>query len=159
MKKFLFDCGTRDVTASIGIAALRVMVALMMLAGHGLPKLQGFANRKDLFYQPDFFPLNQLSPQMNLTAAIAAEVGASVLIILGLSTRPAAFVLGMSMVVAVFGFHQDAAWFVKPPTIMEAKELGLMYLIPLVTLILTGGGLFSLDRLIYHERDRKRRRW
>jgi len=157
MKKFLFDCGTRDLTASVGIAALRVMVGLMMLIGHGLPKLQGFESRKDFFYRPDFFPLKYLTPQMYLSAAIVAEVGASLLIIVGLATRPAAFVLGMAMVVAVFGFHHDAAWFVKPPTILEAKELGLMYLIPLMAIILTGGGLFSLDRLVYQER--RRRRW
>ena len=158
MKKLLFDCGTPDLTASIGIAALRVMLGLMMLIGHGLPKLQGFADRKDFFYRPDFFPLKYLSPQLNLSAAIAAEVGASVLIILGLATRPAAFVLGLSMVVAVFGFHHDAPWFVKPPTILEAKELGLMYLIPLVAIILSGPGLISLDRLIQGD-ERRRRRW
>lgn len=157
MKKFFFDCGTRDLTASIGIAALRVMLGLMMLIGHGWPKLQGYGARKDLFFVPDFFPLKYLTPPLSLMAVTAAEVGASLLIIVGLATRPAAFVLGMTLVVAVFSFHHDAAWFVAPPTLMEAKELGLLYLIPLVAIILTGGGLVSLDCLFYKER--KRRRW
>jgi putative oxidoreductase len=157
MKRFLFDCGTRDVTASVGILALRVMTGLMMLIGHGWPKLTEFSQRKELFYVPDFFPLRYMSPPVSLVASITAEVGASVLIIMGLATRPAAFLLGFAMVVAVFDFHQGAPWFVKPPTIMEAKELGLMYLIPMIAIIFSGAGLFSVDSALYQES--KRRRW
>jgi putative oxidoreductase len=157
MKKFLFDCGTRDTTASLGILALRVLTGLMMLIGHGLPKFRDYGVRKDLFYVPDFFPLHYMSPPVSLAAAIAAELVAAALIILGLATRPAAFVLGFSMVVAAFGFHGASAWFVSPPTIFEAKELALLYLIPMIAIILTGGGSFSLDAAIYKEG--KRRRW
>lgn len=157
MKKFFFDCGTRDATASLGILALRVLIGLMMLIGHGIPKIQEYAARKDLFYVPDFFPLKYMSPPVSLMAAITAEVAASALIILGLATRPAAFLLGFSMIVAVFGFHEPAPWFVKPPTIMDAKELGLLYLIPMIAIILSGAGAFSLDAALY--RDTKRRRW
>lgn len=157
MKKFFFDCGTRDVTASQGILALRVMLGLMMLIGHGIPKIAAYAATKDLFYVPEFFPLKFLSPPLSLMACIGAEVVASILIILGLATRPAAFVLAFSLVVAVFGFHATAPWFVALPTLVDAKELGLLYLIPLVALILTGSGAYSLDAGLY--REGKRRRW
>ena len=157
MKKFLFDCGTRDATASQGVLALRVMLGLMMLFGHGIPKIAGYAAHKDLFYVPDFFPLSYLSPPLSLMACIGAEVGASILILLGLATRPAAFVLGFSLVVAVFGAQAAAPWFVAPPTVLNAKELGLLYLIPLVAIILTGAGAYSLDAGLY--RESKRRRW
>lgn len=157
MKKFLFDCGTRDATASIGIAALRLMIGLMMMIGHGLPKLQEYGARKDLFFVPDFFPLKYISPPLSLMVSIGAEVGAAALIILGLATRPAAFFLGMTMVVAAFDFHEAAPWFVKPPTIVEAKELAILYLIPMIALILTGAGSFSCDAGLY--RESKRRRW
>lgn len=157
MKKFLFDCGTRDATASVGILALRVMIGLMMLIGHGIPKIQEYSTRKDLFYVPDFFPLKFLSPPLSLMACIAAEAGAAVLIILGLATRPAAFVLGFAMVVVAFGFHGSAPWFVKPPTVTDAKELGLLYLIPMIAIILSGAGAYSIDAGLY--REGKRRRW
>ncbi len=157
MKKFLFDCGTRDAPASQGILALRVMTGLMMLIGHGIPKIQHYAAIKDLFYVPEFFPLNHLTPPLSLMACIGAEVVASLCIILGLATRPAAFVLGFCMVVAVFGLQAAAPWFVALPTLVEAKELGLLYLIPLVALILSGGGAYSLDAGLY--REGKRRRW
>jgi putative oxidoreductase len=157
MKKFLFDCGTRDATASLGFLALRVMVGLMMLIGHGIPKIQEFATRKTLFYVPDVLPFSLMSPPVSLALCIGAEVGAAVLIIVGLATRPAAFVLGLNMVVAAFGFLGTAPWFVKPPTVTDAKELSLMYAIPLMAIILAGAGSFSLDALIY--KDSKRRRW
>jgi putative oxidoreductase len=89
--------------------------------------------------------------------SVGAEVVAALLIIVGLATRPAAFVLGMTMVVAAFDFHGSSPWFVKPPTVYDAKELALLYLIPMIALILTGGGAYSLDAGLY--RDSKRRRW
>lgn len=157
MKKFFFDCGTRDATASAGILALRVMIGLMMLVGHGMPKLLNYSAHKDSFYRPDFFPLHYLSPPVSLLACIAAEVGASLLIIFGLATRPAAFILGFTMVVASFGVLGAAPWFVAPPDIVNAKELGLLYLIPLVAIILSGAGALSFDAGLY--REGKRRRW
>jgi uncharacterized membrane protein YphA (DoxX/SURF4 family) len=61
------------------------------------------------------------------------------------------------MVIAVFGFHGTAPWFVSPPTIVDTKELGLLYLIPMVVLIITGSGAYSIDATLH--RDVKRRRW
>ena len=157
MKKLLFDYGTRDATASQGIFALRVMIGLMLLIGHGIPHIRHYAALKDSFYVAELFPLNHLSPPLSLMVCIGAEVGAAVLIILGLATRPAAFVLAFSMVVAVFGKLAGAPWFCTPPDIVNAKELGLLYLIPLVAIILTGAGAWSLDARIYKENRYRRR--
>jgi len=157
MKKLFFDCGTRDTVASIGILALRVMIGLMMLIGHGIPKIQQFEARKDFFFVPDFFPLKFMSPAVSLMACIGAEVIGSVLIIIGLATRPAAFLLGFSLVIAAFSFLGATPWFFSPPTLVESKELPLLYLIPVITIILTGAGGYSLDAAIH--KDGKRRRW
>lgn len=155
MKKFFFDCGTRDTTASVALLALRLMIGLMMFIGHGLPKLQGFSSIKK-WYVPDFFPLHYMTPSISLVATIIAELGASALIILGLATRPAAFVLGFTMVVAAFGVHGADPWFMGPG-VPAAKEMALLYLIPMIAIILAGGGAFSLDAAIH--KDGKRRRW
>ncbi|MEX1048120.1 MAG: DoxX family protein [Akkermansiaceae bacterium] len=154
MKKILFDCGTRDSLAAPGLLFFRVSVGLMMLIGHGIPKIQKFAQMKDGFYVPDFFPLYYLSPMMSLIGLILAEVGAASLIVLGLLTRPAAFILGFAMVVAAFGRHAPDPWFFAGG---PAKELALMYLIPAITLILTGAGAYSFDAAIH--KDSRRRRW
>jgi len=155
MKRFFFDCGTRDATASLGFLALRVMVGLMMLIGHGLPKIRNHATLKEFFYVPDFLPVSW-APAC-LMACIGAEVVASSLIIIGFATRPAAFVLGFTMVVAAFGKMGSAPWFLSGPTLIETKELSLIYLIPLIAIILAGAGNYSLDSVFY--RDPKRRRW
>jgi putative oxidoreductase len=155
MKRILFDCGTRDITASIGIVALRLMIGSMMLIGHGLPKLENYAKLKDKF-ELKIFPFDQFASSVNLMLTIAAEVGAAALIAIGLCTRPAAFVLGFTMVVAAFGVLGGAPWFLGPG-VTAAKEPALLYLVPMIAIILTGGGAFSLDAAIYKEG--KRRRW
>lgn len=155
MKRILLDCGTRDATASLGILSLRVMIGLMMLLGHGIPKIQNFeAILKTGFYQPDFFPLNLLPMNVNLALTIGAEAIAASLIILGLMTRPAAFVLGFAMTVAAFGAMGATPWF---STGGPAKEMALLYLIPAIAIILSGAGSYSLDAVLH--KDGKRRRW
>lgn len=156
MKKFLFDCGTRDATASLGILALRMMIGAMMLLGHGIPKIRDYDAMLAKFYEPDFFPLNYMSKSVSLMACIGAEVVAAAFIILGLATRPAAFILGFNMVVAAFAVLANAPWFIGPGAPM-AKEPALLYLIPLIAIIITGAGSWSMDAALYKEG--KRRRW
>jgi putative oxidoreductase len=157
MKNLFFDCGTRDSTASIGILALRTLTGLMMLVGHGIPKFQKYAAMKDSFYVSEVFPLSLCSPSVSLMMCIAAEVVAAALIIVGLATRPAAFILGFCMVVAAFDVLHGAVWFQVPGASVPNKEMALLYLVPMLALILTGGGSYSLDAVI--NQDSKRRRW
>ena len=155
MKQILFGCGTRDTTASIGVLALRVCFGLMMLIGHGIPKLRNFDKIIEKgFYTPDFFPLNWMSMQVSLGATIAAELGCAALIIIGLGTRLAAFVLGFTMVVAAFAVMSQAPWFLGPG-VSSAKEPALIYLAAMIALILTGPGRFSIDAIIDKERRGK----
>lgn len=154
VKRFLFDCGTREAEPSSGLALLRVATGLMMLLGHGLPKLHNFAKLKDTWHVPDFFPLYFLSPQLSLVATLGAEVLAAGLLVLGLLTRPAAFVLCFTMVVAAFEVNAASAWFSMPAS---GKELAVLYLIPGLVLLLSGAGVWSLDAALY--REPKRRRW
>jgi putative oxidoreductase len=156
MKKFLFDCGTRDVTASVGLFALRVMLGLMMLIGHGIYKIQHFEALKNSFYVPEFFPFHYMSPLVSLSACIVAEVLCSLLIIFGIATRHAAFILAFSMVVAAFAVKAQTPWFVLPP-VYDTKELAILYIIPLIAIIITGAGWISMDAALYLEE--KRRRW
>jgi putative oxidoreductase len=154
MKRFLFDCGTRDADASLGLLVLRSATALMMLIGHGIPKIQSFAKLKADWHVADFFPFYFMSPQLSLVLTIVAEVLASILLVLGLMTRPAALLLCFTMVVAAFEVNAASCWFTMPP---NGKELAILYLIPCIVMLLTGGGSWSLDANLY--RETKRRRW
>ncbi|MGC4016835.1 MAG: DoxX family protein [Luteolibacter sp.] len=158
MKKFFFDCGTRDGTASLGLFVLRVSAGLMMLLGHGLPKLHAYQAMLDSgkWRSPAIWPFEHLNPNISLICAIGAEVVGSALLVLGLLTRPAAFMLGFTMVVAAFYAHAQGTWF-NPGNDHGAKELALLYLLPCVVLILSGAGAWSFDAALY--REGKRKRW
>jgi len=152
MRRFLFDCGTRDAVASTGLLVLRLGFGLMMALGHGLPKLQKFEALKDGWTVPSLPPLSFMSSPVSLMATIAAELGAASLLAAGLATRPAAFVLGFAMVVAAFQVHGSGPLFLPGE---GAKEPALLYLIPCVALICSGAGAWSLDRLLYREKKKR----
>ncbi len=154
MKKFLFDCGTRDALASSGLLFLRVATGLMMLVGHGLPKLKNFdAVLEKGFHVPGIWPLSAMSQPVSLGATIAAELGAAALLVLGLATRPAAFVLGFAMVVAAFEVHAHDPFFLGGGG--GAKEPAVLYLVACLTLVITGAGRWSADAGLYKEKKRR----
>lgn len=154
LKPFLFNCGTREADVSYGLLLLRVATGLMMLIGHGIPKIQHYVKLKGTWHVVDLFPFYFMSPQLSLLATLAAEVLAALLLLLGLMTRPAAFLLCFAMVVAAFEVNAGSVWFTQPP---NGKELAILYLIPGLVLLLTGAGVWSLDANLY--REPKRRRW
>jgi putative oxidoreductase len=115
---------------------LRLTFGGLMILNHGLPKLLKF-----LEGDPSQFgnPLG-LGPEVSLGLAIFAELLCAGLVVLGLFTRLALVPLIFTMLVAAF--------IVKWPNGLESMELALLYLVPFVTLLITGPGWFSLDRLL-----------
>jgi putative oxidoreductase len=152
MRRFLFDCGTRDAVGSSGLLVLRLGFGLMMALGHGLPKLQKFEQLKDGWTVPSLPPLSWMSSPVSLIATITAELGCATLLVLGLATRPAAFVLGFAMVVAAFQVHGDGPLFLPAE---GAKEPALLYLVACLALIGSGAGAWSCDRLLYREKKKR----
>ncbi|NCP00682.1 MAG: DoxX family protein, partial [Sphingomonadales bacterium] len=64
-----------------------------------------------------------------------------ILLLLGLATRLGALgVLGMTLVIQVFVFPEMAVWW----------QTHILWVAMALVLIVRGGGLFSLDRLIGH---------
>lgn len=103
-----------------------------MLVCHGWGKLLAFPEKYASF--PD--PLG-VSPAISMALAVGAEVFCSLAIILGIATRAASVPLIITMLVAAFVIHADDPW--------QKKEFAIMYLIPFTTLLLTGGGRYSVD--------------
>jgi len=156
MKRFFFDCGTRDPLASAGLLVMRVGYGLMMMFGHGIVKWKGYKDMLEHWtVAPAIWPLSHMSMPMSLMATIATEVFASALIVLGLMTRPAAFVLGFAMCVAAFQVHANDPFFAKGG---PAKEMAVLYLLPCFVLIITGGGKWSLDATFSPDKRRRHRR-
>ncbi len=103
---------------------------------HGIQKLMGFSGMADVF--PD--PIG-MGSQLSLTMAIGAEVGCSILLILGLGTRLAVIPLAFTMIVALFVVHATDPW--------KVKELAAIFLTVYTVIFITGPGSCSLDAKLF----------
>lgn len=128
----------RETVTSVGLLLLRVGIGCLMLV-HGVAKIQGFGEMSQAF--PD--PIG-LGSKLSLIMAIGAEVGCSLLLIVGLMSRVAAIPLAFTMIVALFVVHRADPW--------QVKELAAAYLLVYVSLLLTGPGRFSLDHMWWSKR-------
>jgi putative oxidoreductase len=113
------------------LSLLRVAAALVFLQ-HGTEKL--FA------YPAAAFPH---LPPLLWAAGIIETVG-SVLVILGLFTRPAAFIMSGEMAVAYFHVHLPKS----PFPIISGGDEAVLFCFIFFYLFVAGGGSISLDRLL-----------
>ena len=113
------------------LGVLRIVAALMFLQ-HGLVKLFGFPEGA----QPGLQPLASL-----LGVAGVIEMVTGILLLLGLFTRPAAFVAAGFTAVAYFYAH--AAQSIYP--IVNQGELAALYCFVFLYLFVAGPGAFSID--------------
>lgn len=121
----------RQTLAENGIFLLRISVSLLMLS-HGVPKVFEYETLVQTF--PD--PLN-VGTEVSAQLILFAEVGCSVLLLLGLMGRFASATLFIAMMVAAFVHHFDDAW--------AARELPLLYASVYACLTFTGPGSTSID--------------
>jgi putative oxidoreductase len=122
------------VNADLALLVLRVWFAIPLLTLHGWGKLANFAERSQRFADP--FGIGSFA---SLSLAVFAEVFCSVLLVVGFATRFAALACGITMATAFFFAH--GARFTGPGN----GELPFMYLGAFVTLLLAGGGRYSVD--------------
>jgi len=120
----------------LGLLWLRIMVGLG-IAHHGFGKIfggrmEGFAAGLD----STGFPAEMFFAWV----AALIELCGGALLVVGLFTRFAAFLVFTTMCVAAFIFHRHDPF--------AAKELALCYLTMSGTLILTGAGRASIDATI-----------
>lgn len=123
--------GMRRRLAENGVFLLRVAVSLLMLS-HGVPKALEYETLVQSF--PD--PLN-VGTEMSAMLIVFAELGCSVLLLLGLFGRFASAALFIAMMVAAFVHHFDDPW--------AMKELPLLYASVYACLTFTGPGSLSID--------------
>lgn len=130
----LFGCFFTDRGYGAGLLILRVAAGAFLMT-HGLAKIMDFAALSQTFLDPI-----GLGPQLSLILIVFAEFFCSILLILGLLTRLALIPMIIGMIVAAF--------FTFPQFSFEGSEKALLYLVVFVSLMFTGAGAYSLDRLI-----------
>lgn len=134
--KALFATHTGSDSISIGLLVLRA-AALSLFLKHGLEKLTGYSRMVQHF--PD--PLH-VGAHFGLAFALLSDGICSVLVTIGLATRPASAVILFNLLVAFFFVHH-AAYFTDGHV-----ELVAVYIIVFAALLFAGPGRFSVDRYI-----------
>lgn len=113
------------------LGVLRIVTALLFLA-HGTGKLLGFP---PLGFAPPLFSLFGL--------AGVIEIVGGLLVLFGLFTRPAAFILSGEMAVAYFMAHAPQNVF----PILNQGEAAVLFCFIFLYLVFAGPGALSVDRM------------
>lgn len=119
------------------LGALRFMTGLLLLQ-HGCTKYLGFP----------VGPMNATPAASMSGIAGMLELVGGVLLVLGLFTRPTAFILSGMCAVAYFYAHFPRGFF----PLLNGGELAVLYSFVLLYLAAAGGGACSLDRSL-REKD------
>ncbi|MBC7906805.1 MAG: DoxX family protein [Rhodospirillaceae bacterium] len=122
------------------LSVLRIVTGLLYLQ-HGTAKLFAF---------PHVAMFDNMQLMSLLGAAGVLELVGGVLLVLGLFTRPAAFILSGQMAVAYFMAHAPRGFF----PILNGGELAALYCFTFLYLAAAGGGVWSLDKSLSRGRDR-----
>lgn len=123
----------------LSLLLARIVTGFLMLYLHGWGKITAGTDRwKGLGAGlSDLIGLDFLSIPLGFMASFAESIGA-LLLMIGLTTRPAAFLLAFTMFVAVCK---------KLPGGIKGAELPLLFLCLSLVILLSGAGKYSLDQL------------
>lgn len=115
------------------LSVLRIITGFLLMA-HGAQKLFGFLAPPGT---PSFAPLSLM------WVAGVLEFFGGLLILIGLFTRPVAFILSGLMAVAYFMAHASKGFW----PLQNQGELAVLYCFVFLFLAVAGGGEWSVDRL------------
>ena len=130
--------------ASFAALALRIPVAIIFIA-HGAQKLFGWFGGYGLEATGQWMTSIGLEPGYQLALlAGSAEFFGGVALFIGLLVRPAALILSITMVVAIFSVHFDNGLFMTN----NGYEFALTLLAISISLMFSGAGRLALDNVL-----------
>lgn len=133
--KFLFSTKSNTTLNHLWLLVYRISLSAFMQT-HGLPKLTRLLSGNTENF-PD--PLG-LGSHLSLTLTVFGEFLAPLLVIIGFSTRFFAIPPAMAMGVAALVVHGNDPF--------ARKELALLFLLGYLTILVMGGGRYSVDTLL-----------
>lgn len=122
-----------------GLLFLRVVVSLLMILGHGVPKVLNPQSHINLVEMA--FHTGPLSPILAYLS-IAAETLFQVFILFGIFTRISSLISSINMLVALFFLI-----FIRG-TDFPNYEKALLYFVIYTFLVFSGAGRYSFDELV-----------
>ena len=130
--------------AGFDALALRIPAAIIFIA-HGAQKLFAWFGGYGLEGTGQWMASIGLEPgyQMALIAG-SAEFFGGIALLIGLMVRPAALLLAVTMLVAIYSVHFVNGLFMSA----NGYEFGLALLAISVSLVISGAGKFSVDNLL-----------
>ncbi|EKO3892711.1 DoxX family protein [Vibrio metschnikovii] len=124
--------------------ALRIPIGIVFMA-HGAQKLFGWFGGYGLEGTGQWMASIGLGPGMLMAfLAGSGEFFGGLAILLGILTRPAAAVLSVTMLVAIFAVHFEHGLFMSN----GGYEFALALLAASVSLMMSGSGKLSIDQII-----------
>lgn len=136
LKKLLFKTTQENsLFNEATITALRVVAGMLMAILHGTGKVPPSEQLIE-----GVSSLGFPAPVLFAWLAGLAELVGGIFIALGFLTRPAAFMIFFTMLVAVFGKHANDP--------VKVKELGILYMVIALIFVTRGAGRWSVDRFI-----------
>jgi putative oxidoreductase len=122
----------KNSSIDLGLLLVRLLSGGMMLT-HGLPKFDRLFGEGPVKFADPF----GLGPEISLGLVLFAEVGCSILVMLGFKTRWATLPLLFTMGMAAFYAHGSDPF--------SDKELSLLFFTAFLSILISGGGRFSLE--------------
>jgi putative oxidoreductase len=137
---------SRAVSTDAGWSTLALRLAAgFIFAAHGSQKLFGWFGGYGLEGTGQYMSSIGLAPgYLMALLAGSAEFFGGLALLLGLFVRPAAAVLAVTMAVAIFSVHIDKGLFMSN----NGYEFGLALLVISVSLVISGAGRASVDRVL-----------
>lgn len=129
----------------LSLLLARIATGVLMFYLHGWSKLLAGPNRWERLGSTitNFIGLDFLSIPLGFMASFAESI-AALLLLIGLFTRPASFLLTFTMLVAVIK---------KLPDGLKGAELPLLFLTLSLIIMLSGAGKFSIDHYLQNKKN------
>ena len=144
IKSILLYSYPNNLFESHSLLILRMFTGIMMIYKHGWSKIISGKERWNGLGTAltDFIGLDSMATFFGFMAAFSESIG-MIMVVIGMFTRPAAFLLLFTMLIASINHIVDGKF----------PELAMIYFVIMLVISISGPGKFSLDYKCFSNND------